>query len=196
MRLIMSFNNKDWTVLFIGGASGTGKSSIAYELAKYYNVNVIEADDVYGAVEAMTTIESHPAIHYWSTGLNWLDIGVNENVKWLINVSYEIIPALKAIADRHIEDNLPTIIEGDFIHPELVRAFNIPEVKGFFVKEQDENQILQNYLAREGGELQHYRAKISIAYDEWLSSFCEKSEIKLIDSRPWDTVVKRIVDCI
>ena len=192
----MSFDNNDWTVLFIGGASGTGKSSIAYELAEYYNVNVMEADDVCEAVKAMTTIKSHPAIHYWSTGVNWLDIGVTENVEWLIRVSKEITPALKAIAERHIVDNLPVIIEGDFIHPELVKDFNTPEVKGVFLKEQDKNQIMQNYLAREGGELQHYRAEISIAYDKWLSCFCEKSEVKVVESRPWDTVVKRIVECL
>ena len=39
--------------MFIGGASGTGKSSIAYELAKYYSVNVMEADDVCEAIKAM-----------------------------------------------------------------------------------------------------------------------------------------------
>lgn len=70
----MSKNQRNWTVLFIGGASGTGKSSIAYEIANHYGINVMEADDVYEAVKAMTTIESHPAIHYWGTGINWLDI--------------------------------------------------------------------------------------------------------------------------
>ena len=41
--------NKDrnWTVLFIGGASGVGKSSIAYEIARFYGVNVLEADDIH-----------------------------------------------------------------------------------------------------------------------------------------------------
>ncbi len=49
--------NRNWTVLLIGGASGMGKSSIAYELARFYNVNVMEVDDVYQAVKAMTTRE-------------------------------------------------------------------------------------------------------------------------------------------
>ncbi|MBU3145193.1 hypothetical protein [Clostridium sp. CF012] len=34
--------DRNWTVLFIGGASGMGKSSVAYELAHFYNVNVME----------------------------------------------------------------------------------------------------------------------------------------------------------
>jgi 2-phosphoglycerate kinase len=189
----MSLNERNWTVLFIGGASGVGKSSIAYELARHYNVNVMEADDVYQAVKAMTSIETHPAINYWSTGIDWLDIGANGNVEWLINVSKEMIPALKAIAENHIESGVPVIIEGDFIHPQIVSAFDDIRVKSFFVHESDKNQIVQNYLAREGGETQNYRAEISVLYDEWLSGTCEKLGIKVIESRPWNTVVDRVI---
>lgn len=43
----------------------------------------------------MTTRESHPALHDWITGINWMDVGVNGNVKWLIDVSKELVPAIK-----------------------------------------------------------------------------------------------------
>lgn len=77
-------SDRNWTVLFIGGASGTGKSSIAYEIARFYSVNVLEVDDIHLSVETVTTKESFPAIHYWSNGLNWKDVGVNANVNWMI----------------------------------------------------------------------------------------------------------------
>ncbi len=189
-------SDRNWTVLFIGGASGIGKSSVAYELARFYNVNVMEVDDICQAVEAMTTKELHPAIHYWSSGINWMDIGVSGNVKWLIDVSKEMIPALKAIVDNHIEADVPIIIEGDFIHPEFAASFENPKVKAIYIYEPDKNQIMQNYLSREGGELQHYRADISVAYGDWLVDTCEKSGIKVIESRPWDTVVDRIIEII
>jgi len=48
--MIASTKVRDWTVLFIGGPSGIGKSSIAYGLAQFYNVNVVEADDVCQAI--------------------------------------------------------------------------------------------------------------------------------------------------
>jgi 2-phosphoglycerate kinase len=184
-------SDRNWTVLFIGGASGTGKSSIAYEIARFYGVNVLEVDDVYLSVETVTTKESFPAIHYWNTGVNWKDVGVDSNVNWLIDVSKEMIPVLKELVNRHIEDKLPIIIEGDFIYPEFAKSFENPEVKSIFVNETDINQILQNYLAREGGDLQHYRAEISIAYGKWLVHSCNQSDIKVIESRPWDTILKR-----
>jgi len=189
-------NNRNWTVLFIGGVSGTGKSSIAYEIARIYGVNVLEVDDVHLTVETVTTKESFPAIHYWNTGVNWKDIGVDRNVNWLIDVSKEMIPVLKALVNRHLEDKLPVIIEGDFIYPEFTVSFDNPEVKSIFINEPDINQIIENYLQREGGELQHYRAEISIAYGKWLADSCKKNNIKVIDARPWNTALARAIEAL
>jgi len=189
-------NDRNWTVLFIGGASGTGKSSIAYEIARFYGVNVLEVDDIHLSVEAVTTKEKFPAIHYWSTGVNWKDIGVDGNVNWLIDVSEEMIPVLKELVNRHIDDKVPIIIEGDFIYPEFTKSFENPEVKWIFVNEADINQIMQNYLSREGGCLQQYRAEISIEYGKWIADSCNTNGISLIESRPWDTVLTRVLQSL
>ena len=189
----MNNNARNWTVLFIGGASGTGKSTLAYELAKLYGINVLEVDDIGQALKATTTKDILPTIH---SGENWLDVGVEENIKWLINVSKEMIPGIKAIVDRHIEDKLPVIIEGDFVYPELTISFNNPEIKSIFLMESDKNQIINNYLAREGGELQNYRADICIGYGNWLKNECNKLGIKFIESRPWNNLLERVIDKI
>ena len=188
--------DRNWTVLFIGGSSVTGKSSIAYEIARFYGVNVLEADDVHLAVETVTTKEGFPAIHYWDTGVNWKDIGVDGNVKWLIDVSKEMVPVLKALANRHLEEKLPVIIEGDFIFPEFTLSFNDPEVKSIFIYEPDINQIMQNYLSREGGQLQQYRAEISIAYGKWIADTCRQNNIRVIEARPWDTALSRAIESL
>lgn len=188
--------DRNWTVLFIGGSSGTGKSSLAYEIARFYGVNVLEVDDIHLSVETVTTKQSFPAIHYWNTGVNWKDIGVDGNVKWLIDVSKELTQVLKALVDRHIEDKLPIIIEGDFIYPEFTGTFDNPEVKSIFVNEPDVNQILQNYLSREGDDLQQYRAEISVAYGKWIVDTCKKNNIRVIEARPWDTVLTRAIDSL
>ena len=189
-------NSRKWTVLLIGGASGTGKSSLAYEIGRFYGVNVLEVDDIHLSVEKVTTKEKFPAIHYWDNGINWRNIGVEGNVNWLINVSKEMIPVLKELINRHIEDKLPIIIEGDFIQPELANSFESQEVKSIFVKETDINQIVQNYLSREGGDLQHYRAEISIAYGKWIADTCNEKDIKVIEPRPWDTALTRALDIL
>ena len=184
----MSNKKRNWTVLLIGGASGTGKSCLAYGLAEYYSVNVLEIDDITEAVKAMTPKEFLPAIY----SEDFFGAGVDGNVRWLIDVSKELFPALKAVIDRHIEDELPVIIEGDFIYPELVATLINSDVKAIFVQESRE-QIAQNYMSREG-EPQDYRADISTEYGKWISDTCDKLRIGMIESRPWDTAVDRTVE--
>jgi len=188
--------NRNWTVLFIGGSSGTGKSSIAYEIARFYGVNVLEVDDIHLTVETVTTKENFPAIHYWNTSINWKDIGIDGNVKWLIDVSKEMIPVLEALVNRHLEEKLPIIIEGDFIYPEFTISFDNPEVKSIFINEADINQIMQNFLSREGGDLQQYRAEISIAYGKWITDTCKRNNIRVIEARPWDTALARVIESL
>ncbi|WP_338588193.1 hypothetical protein V6669_22720 [Paenibacillus sp. Y5S-9] len=186
-------NDRNWTVLFIGGASGIGKSSIAYEIARYYGVNVLEVDDVHLSVKTVTTKEPFPVIHYRDSDIDGKYFGVDGTVNWLIDVSKEMVPVLKELANRHIEDKLPIIIEGDFVYPELTLSFDNPQVKSIFVHEPNKNQIVQNYLAREGGELQHDRAEVSISYGEWIADTCKINGIELIESRPWNTALNRVI---
>lgn len=186
--------NCNWTILLIGGPSGTGKSRLAYKLAEYYGINVMEIDDIHAAVEAATTYETHPAIHYWSTGVNWKEIGVEANLEWLTSVSKELMPALKAVMDNHLESGIPVIIEGDFISPEFAGSLADSRVKAIFVHESDNRQIVQNYREREGGNLQQYRADISSAYGAWIKERCEVLGIKVMEARPWETGLDRAIE--
>ena len=185
---------RNWIILFIGGASGTGKSTLAYELSKHYSINVMEIDDIHQIMKVITTAENYPAIHHWETGVNWMEIGVDGNLNWLKNVSKEMIFGIKAIVDRHIEDNVPIILEGDFINPEIILSFDNEKIKTIFINEMEKEQLLNNYFAREGGELQNYRAEISIKYNEWLIKSCEKLGIKYFESRPWNTLLNRVIE--
>lgn len=187
---------RNWTVLLIGGVSGSGKSCFARELGRYYGVKVLELDDLKQAMKAVTTKETLPLLHYWSTGVDWRDIGVDGNVNWLIGVSKEMDSALKAVVEQHLEDNLPVIIEGDFIHPEFAASFDPSLVKVMFLQEPEKEQLLANYSEREGGSLQDYRASIGIEYGKWQAEQCKRLKIQMIKARPWDTAVDRAVECL
>lgn len=184
--------DRNWTVLLIGGPSGSGKSSVAYALAQHFGISVLEIDDIEQAVKAMTAKEDLPALHYYErTGINWMDVDVAGNVDWLIRVSQELTPALRAVIENHVDADVPVIIEGDFLHPDFAASFGPPAVRSFFVHEADPKQITRNYLAREGGKAQSFRAEISTAYDGWISGRCQALGIPLLASRPWETVIDR-----
>jgi len=182
-------------VLIIGGASGTGKSELAYKIANKYGISVLEFDDIHNAVKPFASPEEFPAIHDLD-GHKWMELGVERNVNWLKDVSREMFETLKRIVDRHIEDNVPVIIEGDFIHPEFVSTIVNSKVKALFVHESDIKQVIDNFLSREGGEPQGFRADISNKHGIWIADVCKEKGINLIESRPWNTVLNRAIEMI
>ena len=136
------------------------------------------------------------AIHYWISDIDWRTIGVHGNVEWLYKVSEELSHGLKPIVDSHIEEGSPVIIEGDFISAEFAASFSNPEIKAIYIYEPDETQIVNNYLRREGGEPQQFRASISAEYGKKLKSDCYKYGINIVESRPWNTLIDRVIECI
>ncbi len=59
--------SRNWDVLLIGGASGTGKTSVSYRLARHFGIGITEVDDFQQMLKVMTTPEQQPLIHYWDT---------------------------------------------------------------------------------------------------------------------------------
>jgi 2-phosphoglycerate kinase len=192
---------RDWQVLLLGGASGVGKSSLSYPLARYYNINLTEIDDIQVALEKLTTPEQQPLLHFWRT--NWEEFSSwsdQQHLEHFISVSLNIFqPALEAIIANHLETNRPVILEGDFILPELAmfKAFdeqkNDGRVKALFIYEEDKAQIAANYLARDNEE-QIFRAHLSWLNSQWLRSECKRLGVPALSARPWNTVVKRATE--
>lgn len=189
-----------WEVLLFGGASGVGKTSVSYKVAHHFGVGISEVDDFQVVLEKLTTPEQQPVLHYWSTQLQFANPSVVQIVEQTIAVARVMAPALEAVIANHLETNIPVVLEGDFILPTLA-AQNLFEdipnqdrVRGIFLYEPDESQIVANYLRREPehGE-QKTRAQVSWLYGEWLREEAEKLGIMVIPSRPWDTLLERLI---
>jgi 2-phosphoglycerate kinase len=64
-------NERTWDILIIGGASGSGKTSISRPLSKLYGIDLVRVDDFQVFLEAMTTPEIIP---------DWR----NQSVDWVV----------------------------------------------------------------------------------------------------------------
>lgn len=180
-------------ILLIGGASGTGKSSLAYLLGTHYRMNVLEIDDIFLTVKEASTAVDFPAVHGRDTGCSSAVFSMEEDLEWLSAVSRELTPVLRKLIERHLEDGVDAIIEGDFLDPLLCASLSGPRVESIFVAETDPIQIARNYLCREGGELQTSRAEVSAAYELRLLEKCRQLGLKTLPARPWDTLLDRAV---
>lgn len=186
---------QNWDILIIGGASGSGKTSVSRPLSQYYGIDLVRVDDFQCLLEAIISPEMIPTLHYWKIEPNWR----NESVEWVVErlkgVGKAWLPGLAAVIKDRLEESIPMILEGDFILPELSASCNNPRIKTIFVHEPSREQILQNYLAREGTHQVH-RADISHAFGNWLKERCENQNVPVIESRPWDNLMERVISAL
>jgi len=71
---------RTWDILIIGGASGSGKTSISRPLSRLYGVDLVRVDDFQTLLEAIITPEMIPTLHYWKIEPNWR----NQSVDWVV----------------------------------------------------------------------------------------------------------------
>jgi 2-phosphoglycerate kinase len=191
---------RSWEVLLLGGASATGKTSVSYRLARYFEVALTEVDDFQVMLEHMTTPDQQPALHYWRTHPEAAELPAEQIVELQIAVGEAMLPALAVVVANHLESLTPVVLEGDFIlpallaHPILAELAPVGAVRAVFLSEPDEAQLVANYLQREPQDgPQHGRARVSWLYNQWLEQQARLYGAVVIPARPWDSVLERIV---
>lgn len=192
-----------WLVLLIGGASGSGKTSVSYRLAQHFGVGLTEADDIHTAIMHMTTPEQQPILYYWDTHPETHDFPAEEIVKFHLATCHQLIPAYEAVIANHLEGNVPLILEGDYLLPTLAaqESFggypNQGRVRGLFLHEEDEEQFVQNYLLREPESgRQEGRARVSWLHSQWLQQQALETGCIVVPARPWENSFERILESL
>jgi 2-phosphoglycerate kinase len=194
---------RPWQVLLLGGASGTGKTGLSYRLARELGIGITEVDDFQVVLERMTTPEQQPALHFWRTHPDPGSLSAEEIHEQGLDILEIMLPALEAVVENHLEAATPLVLEGDFIHPALAArdAFgdepNAGRVRGVFLYEPDEGQIVQNFLEREPATgPQTTRARVSLLRAAWIRETCRELGIAALPARPWDTLFDRVLDAV
>jgi 2-phosphoglycerate kinase len=177
------------TVVLLAGASGVGKTQLSYRLARNLYAALVEVDDLVVAAQALTTPQTHPALHHWLQH-DSREMTTSEIVDGQISFAGAMQPALRAVIDNHLETETPVVIEGDYIVP---GAFAHPAVRTALVVEDDLDQLVTNYRLREPdlGD-QRIRAEASLAYGRWLAEQAGASGVPVVPARPWSTAFERL----
>jgi GrpB-like predicted nucleotidyltransferase (UPF0157 family) len=191
-----------WQVLLLGGASGVGKSSFSYRLAQHYAVGLTEVDDFQIVLQHVTTPEQYPVVHFWRTQPEaWRRYTEEQHLAEAVEFGEVMSGILEPVIANHLQTHKPIVLEGDFILPSLATQSTYDgiaadgRVRALFLYEDDEEQLRQNFLAREG-EPQLLRARLSWRYSEWLRAEAGRLGLPAIPARPWDTVFERALAAI
>lgn len=189
-----------WRVLLVGGASGTGKSSLSYPLARHFGVGVAEIDDLYTAVKCMTTAEQQPALHCWDTHPEAASWSAGRILELHRSVCRVLEPAVGAVVADHVAGT-PVVMEGDYLLPEtahnLVQRYLPGTVRAVFLVEDDQTQLVRNFLTREPAEgQQHGRAYVSWLFGGWLKGECNRLGLIALSVRPRETLLERTLRAV
>jgi len=194
---------RSWEVLLLGGPSGTGKTSVSYRLAHHFAIGITEVDDFQVLLECMTTPEQQPILHYWRTHPEAIELPAEKIFAQAIAIGQVMQPGLTAVIANHLESNAPVVLEGDFILPALAAQtsfmdeVNSGRVRAVFLYEEEESQLLSNFLQREPDNgPQHKRARVSWLYGQWLKQEAQRYGIVALPARPWDNLFDRILTAI
>jgi 2-phosphoglycerate kinase len=180
-----------WTVTLLCGPSGAGKSCLARPLAARYSVPLIEADDIVTALQAMTTADQLPWLHFWRTHPEAASCAPAQIADLHFQVADALRPAFSAVIADHVEFGAPAVIEGDYLLPELAAGFG-PAVRAVVVSEPDEDQIVANYQHREPGNVQRHRAQVSVLVGAELTRRAGRCRVPVAPARPWDSGLDRL----
>jgi 2-phosphoglycerate kinase len=189
-------------VLLIGGASGVGKTSVSYRLARHFGVGITEIDDFQVVLERMTDPDRYPELHLWRRDPRaFLAMTEDAQLAFMVRYGTVMAEALELVIGNHLEGGPPIVLEGDFLLPSVAARADYAgqpadgRVRAVFIVEPEEAQIARNYRAREG-EDQPGRARLSWRYSEWLREEAGRLGLPAVTARPWDTVFERALVAI
>ena len=141
-------------VILVGGATGTGKSTVATEIAYRLGITrVTSTDFIRQTMRAFFSHEFMPAIHYSSfeAGLAVPDSD-DPLVAGFLEQSRNVLVGARASLERALEEGWSMVLEGVHLVPGLLpTALETALVGGCVLQISDETAHAQHFFARESG---------------------------------------------
>lgn len=196
-----------WSVLLLGGSSGTGKSTLAPLIARHYGLSWLEADDFRLALQRATTPATHPLLHFFLTD----DLAIRPDFRQLsaeafrdglIAVAEVVSRALELVVANHVGQARSVVLEGDGILPAMAarRIFSGMDignaVRAIFLIEPDLEALVANMRKRTSAAsvpnaARRNEARASWLYGLWLRQEGLRYGLPVLDVRPYETLLSR-----
>jgi 2-phosphoglycerate kinase len=175
-------------LILVGGPSGVGKSRLAQALARRTASTVAQIDDLQTAIETLVPAERLP--EYFLPSTTYLRTDSAEDIVGAIEeIAAFFAPAVRGVISNRLESGTSTVIEGDFLSPELAAQAKPLGIRSLFLLASVE-QIRSNYLRRDGDQ-QPGRAGVSAMRSEKLAQRCAELGLPAISAQPFTTLLSR-----
>jgi 2-phosphoglycerate kinase len=181
------------SLILVGGPSGVGKSRLAHDLALRTASTVAQIDDLQTALETLVPPDRLP--EYYTPSTTYLRTDSAEEINGAIeHLAAWFAPAVRGVIANRMESHTPTVIEGDFISPELALESRRLGVRALFLL-ASESEIRANFQQRDGDE-QVGRARVSAMRSRRLAERCRALGLPAVSARPFETLMSRAWDAL
>ena len=127
---------------FIGGSPCSGKSTIAEQLSKNYNLEYLKIDDYEQAHIEKASPERHPIMYKWSQ-MSWNEIwmrSVQKQIEEEIEFYRERFPMILSELNKFRSDS-KVILESAALLPELLKELNLEKHRVIYLIPSKEFQV-------------------------------------------------------
>ncbi len=200
-------------VLLIGGCTGTGKSTLAAELALRLDIGRTQSTDILRDIVRLFVAEQcAPELHASSyAAWRFLDSGeqrpLDQSAHLIIGYgaqSGQLAPTIQAVIKRSVKERESIIVEGIHLHPEFYRRLSEEDavIVPIQLSNPDAEQLKQHFLRR--GEIApsrhaaQYLENFSAIWQiqQYLNAEAVRCDVPVIANVNLEDTVQSVIDAI
>lgn len=211
-RLATSINRMDRPVIiYIGGGIGTGKSSLATELASRLNISKVTGTDMVRQImRMMFTKKVLPTLHSSSfavtndDGLSILLQGT-DILTGFIRQAIKVNVGVQAVVERAINENINMIFEGVHLLPSLLqlqefseKAYHIPVMVSLNDQEHHKSRFSlrqKGATNRKAERYQEHFQEIRQIHEHCIE-MAQQHQVDIIDNEDFDRSINQLVTMV
>jgi 2-phosphoglycerate kinase len=194
--------------LLLGGSSGSGKTTVAEQLSRRFQVALVQADSFRLLLQHAVSADVFPALHLLADPVCVAALTVEQRVQRWRAVAEQMSHALQVVIAFHVATDAPLIVEGDTLMPWLgartVMA-GIPVgrlVKTVFLYEPDRDRLYRNFELRGRGfdrlstDERDREVEKSWRYGRWLAAEATRLGLPVVSSGSIRNAARRVLSSV
>jgi 2-phosphoglycerate kinase len=193
-------------VVLVGGATGTGKSTVAVEVAHRLGITRVTSTDVVRqTMRAFFSREFMPSIHFSSfeaaPAVAEQDLESDPVIRGFLDQTRNVLVGVKAVLGRALEEGYSVALEGVHVVPGLMEPVEGAVVCPVMLAIQDENEHAAHFWTRDAEGFRPFEKYLRALPEirrvqDYLVERATRWGVPVIDNANVDTTVDRVVELV
>jgi 2-phosphoglycerate kinase len=193
-------------VVLVGGATGTGKSTVAVEVAHRLGITRVTSTDVVRqTMRAFFSREFMPSIHFSSfeaaPAVAEQDFESDPVIRGFLDQTRNVLVGVKAVLGRALEEGYSVALEGVHVVPGLMQPVEGAVFCQVMLAIEDEDEHAAHFWTRDAEGFRPFEKYLSALPEirrvqDYLVERATRCGVPVIDNANVDRTVERVVELV